>query len=607
MSEQNKKENKNGLMKPKSATKGILGGFFAESKKQIFDKTKLKNKKDDISTKNETKKTVIKKGVFTEKFKKSKQKKSFWLNFLNFKERKPTKQTEKTKVENKKTPLLQNNAKNKVEKPIIKKEISAEKLKKFQQKKSFFGNFFKQKNKKIKKSKISEAKKLPEIFVTKTEKIKENSKKAKIENKKIFFSQNETKDKFVQKEEKKENLTNKEKKNSAKKLENKKKTIFASIFGFANKKTTKQQNQKIENKPETTNTAKILQNQIIKNTEQNLEKKQSVKKEILFEKEDTKPKEQSSKGLLSKLFQKSVLEDKKDNVKKIEKEKKNLFVDLFPQEAKQKDDDSLIETIVEQSDQKQSILGQKLQDKRQTLEKISKNVGEEAPANELLFWSKVTLGICVFIPFLIYIYFYYQITPQSKILDLLAIKNIGMQYKETYNELSALNTGIDKINTSIKKLEENSSQKLLEETILQIKANSINCLDVLEYINEVTNRGVKYNDLLKRVTYLSYSLDGKNNKIILNASIFDPNKQTFNLATSLIDAINDSEYFESLEIRNFAKSFTEEGATMPLAMSFDYIPENQRKSLSTVLDEIKETENVLKKNENLAEKEETNT
>lgn len=353
--------------------------------------------------------------------------------------------------------------------------------------------------------------------------------------------------------------TNSQKKELTPKRDAKEKTSFFSFFGFSPKTELKKEAPlSIEKK------GAELQNK------KKLEEKQ---------------KGYSSKNVLSKLFQKDVVkkEKTKESPKGTKEEvgKKNLFVDLFPKEAKKNENDSLIETIVEQSEKTPSILGQKLRDKRKESEQKQDQKEEK---NDTLFWSHVTIAISLIVPLAIYTFFYFQLTTDSKIVKMLGVQNTGITYQEKLAEQENLNKEISETKIAITKLEETSKQVLMEKTINEIKKNQDNWLIVMKYIDEVTNTAVQYNKSLKRVVYNSYDYKNQEREITLSAKIFDPNKKVFTSAASLIDAVNNSEYFEGLENRNFAKSINDDGAEMSLTMNFNYIPELERKNLTSVLD-----------------------
>lgn len=315
----------------------------------------------------------------------------------------------------------------------------------------------------------------------------------------------------------------------------------------------------------------------------NLQKKEPTetsKKEIKVEKSF------NAKEVLSGFFGKKGAkvekdEEQKEKKQKEKKGKKNMFVDLFPQEAKSKEEDSLIETIVEQSDQTHSILGQKL-DNREN-QNDSKEP-EETEKSDLLFWSQIGLVVAIIIPSIVFVFFYFQVTSQSSLLDLVGQENPGMRYQQKIAERDDFKQKIAKLKTDITKLEETSKENLMEKTINHIKSGTNDWLEIMENIIEVTNEGVPYNDRLRYVSYNSYGFSSQDNAISLSAKIISPNGQAFTLATFLIEAINESEYFEGMENRNFSKSINDEGAEMSLALSFNYIPEENRESVTTVLD-----------------------
>lgn len=336
-----------------------------------------------------------------------------------------------------------------------------------------------------------------------------------------------------------------------------------SFLSFWHKKEKLTAIKNAENSPEISLT-KTTTDQ----TEKNIEKIPNKTEKI-----ESKP--VSAKSLIAGLFQKNI--GKKPEIKS----EKNLFVDLFPQEAGKNKDDTLIETIVEQSEQKTSILGQKLHGK-QIPTPLPNNPVETK--SDLLFFAYCAIAGALFIPLSIYLFFYFHTTSQSSILDTLGIKNTGMLYVEQSVKKNSLEEEIKKIQADIVKLETTSQQALMEKTIAQIKNSSNDWLLVMQNINEVTNQGVRYNDLLKRVNYTSYNFDHKENKINLTAEIVDPTKQVFNLATSLIDAVNDSSYFTGMENRNFSKTMDDDGAKMSLTLNFTYLPESQRENLTTVLE-----------------------
>lgn len=312
--------------------------------------------------------------------------------------------------------------------------------------------------------------------------------------------------------------------------------------------------------------------------ETNLTKKNEAEITNLNDTQEEKP--LTPKNILSGLFKR----EEKSEEEKQPQGKKNLFADLFPQEVEKSEDDSLIETIVEQSNQTktQSILGQKLHNRKQ--ETLEEKVEEKVEKSDLLFWSQITLAVSFFIPLIVSVFFYYQVVPQSSLLNFFGIENTGMLHEQKQAERDDLNSQITTIKKNIAQMEATSKENQLEKLIKQIQAVTNDWLIVMDNIKEVTNEGVHYNDLLKRVVYNSYNFNSKDNAITLNAKIFDPNKQVFTLATSLIDAVNDSEYFEGMENRNFSKSISEDGAEMSLAMSFNYIPESERNNLTTVLE-----------------------
>lgn len=286
--------------------------------------------------------------------------------------------------------------------------------------------------------------------------------------------------------------------------------------------------------------------------------------------------ETPSKTLLSSLFQ------KEEQVSP--KEKKNLFVEIFPQEkqeATENQGESLIDTIMEQSAQKKkeektrpettSILGQKLQDKFSDQDGIKKEV---TPAeNDLIFWSKVSLGIGALIPLIVYVFFHFQLATDSKILNFLGIdKNIGIEHQEKKAELERLKQRLIEIPQEEQVLKHSLLNHPVEMAIKQVKNESVDWVDMVSKINKVTNKAISFNNVLERLVYKTYSFAVQGNQINLSAELFDPNNLVFSLMKDYINEVNDSGYFTGLEMRNFAKTVDDEGAKMSLSLNFTYIP-----------------------------------
>lgn len=297
----------------------------------------------------------------------------------------------------------------------------------------------------------------------------------------------------------------------------------------------------------------------------------------------------SVKNILNDLFNKLPKKEEKTQTEeaqsqttteKPEAEKTgNLFVNLFPKEdsAQAKKEDSLIETIVEQSTENKSILGQKLNYKLQdkvSEEQSSKTIQDDE--KELLFWSQITLLLSFLLPLLVFLFLRFQVNPESKMITYLGKENYGMLQLEKQTELENLKSSISSKKTAIAKLKEDLKENAIEKVINTIKAEEVDWLEVLKNIDEVTNKGIAYNEHLKRLVYKSYSFQKQDYRISLSGSLFDPNQSVFFLMTNLIQSINDSEYFTGMEMRSFSKSITEEGAEMSLSLNFNYIPPSAR-------------------------------
>ncbi len=632
MPKQNEKEQKDGLKETESK-KNLFGGFFAGSSKKEENKVSPENKNKDIATKKEQE--VMPKGSsLIDKMNAKKEKKAFFGSLFKRKKKVNQEETSKKSLKQKtdKNPFTSEvkkpskpekkgllgsffKAQKKEKKEDRKKTEQALPAKKVE-KKAFFGSLFKRKKKVNQEETSKKSPKLekrqedePKVLKPKKEEKKNKSPKNSFLTGLFKSKQEKSTDKLNKKEKAKDKtatdpkFVNKEtekKANNVAQTQKKKKNSFFSFFSdFSNQEKEIKKVNKLDAKA--TKEAQVDKANVVKVIEQEDVKKGAASEKTVKQKDQKDLKEEkpeiaktpdSPKSLLSSLFQQS---DKEKAEKKLDQtpqkkkdvdqdNKKNLFVDLFPQEAKKNKDDSLIETIVEQSEQTTSILGQKLKEKRDKLGKKEASTSIKEKKNDALFFSYIALTLSFAIPLVIYTYFFYQTTTESKLLDILNVQNIGMQHKEKEAERDALAKQVADTKKAILKLDETSKQALLEKTIQQIKDQTNDWLLVMDHIDEVTNQGVRYNDLLKRVVYDSFNFNGQENEITLNASVFDPNKQVFALATALIDAVNESVYFEGSENRNFSKSISDEGAEMSLTMNFKYMPENERENLTTVLE-----------------------
>lgn len=435
----------------------------------------------------------------------------------------------------------------------------------------------------------TENKKNPFEFVKENEQVDKTNKEDKNEKKEVKTKEKEIKEKEENKFKVSKSATgflgnlfnkNEQVDKASKEDKNEKKEVKTKEEEIKEKEQEieeKEKEQKVEEKEEIV--SKEFSQETLKNEKTQTEK---IENQEIKKKEENKFKvSKSATGFLGNLFNK-----KENNNKQIDKTS-NLFVKLFPQDTKskqetpEKQEDTLIETIVEQSEKKKSILGQKLHSQ------ITTDKPQEQPKkdsnNDLFFWSQISIVIAFIIPFCVYLFFYFQLATDNRILEFLGKENLGMQYEKQQQILVDLETSIKSKKTAIKTIIASENNNIYENAISNLKLVQKNWLEVIDNIKEVTNEGIKYNDKLKRLVYKSYAFDGEKNTINLSGTLFDPNKQVFTLMIYLIEAINESEYFDGLEMRNFSKSINEDGATMSVNVSFNYIPSYLQTSSTTVL------------------------
>jgi hypothetical protein len=177
--------------------------------------------------------------------------------------------------------------------------------------------------------------------------------------------------------------------------------------------------------------------------------------------------------------------------------------------------------------------------------------------NPFLPYIQFSLNFMVFSLFLLifsFLFFFIQLDPQNRLLNVLNQNNFFVQEETKKTELTDLKQNIKNAELGLKKIKEGSFNISAKVALDELMLQKIDWIAVREDLKKSTLQALPYNDVLKYIQYSSFKGDADEKKIQISGTIIDPSGRVFLLLTKLIYSINLNPSFKGAEINTFSKS-----------------------------------------------------
>ncbi|PCI24117.1 hypothetical protein COB57_06000 [Candidatus Peregrinibacteria bacterium] len=293
-------------------------------------------------------------------------------------------------------------------------------------------------------------------------------------------------------------------------------------------------------------------------------KKETIKKTSVFSRFFQSVK--SADALLRQRIKKelSFLFKKTQNVSLNDEADKLL--DKIDQDTKKMKDIDSHQNVISKDKTEKDILENILQQKKETENKIKIQKKEtiilnpEDPENiinpflPLLPWAFHIMIGGISVLFLSWFYFFLILNPNNTLLDLFEIDNTYRMHENYATELEEYKTGIARSEKQLHTIKQGSIDIPEKIALQEIQARKIDWLLLKNELERTTEKAFPYNDILKSITYTSFSGDSENLSIQIEGTITEPSGRVFFTLTRLIKIINEHPSFSGADTQSFQKT-----------------------------------------------------
>ncbi len=260
---------------------------------------------------------------------------------------------------------------------------------------------------------------------------------------------------------------------------------------------------------------------------------------------------------------------------------KDFFAKLMPKKeekvGEEKKDGNALTEIMEQSKKKQSLVSNIIKNVKPKPEETQTEVNKVMlRSNETqLFWGRVTsAGVLVFLLVSLAVNWVW-LNPANPVLGMVGKENIVQAEKRTDKQLEKVTKNYNDLNEENKALisQDSSGEAVVSKEIM---ANRITWTEVIDQIDEVVHKVSPYNPVTKKIDISQYSLDANSGKLVISGLIQNESEdKIYNLTANVVDALEESPYFEDVDYRQYTIAEEELGSfTSPLRVTF-YIQDEE--------------------------------
>lgn len=208
--------------------------------------------------------------------------------------------------------------------------------------------------------------------------------------------------------------------------------------------------------------------------------------------------------------------------------KGNIFTKLFGEGDAKKKNESIIDTIVSQSNEA-------AQEEKKAKREAKKK--PENPGRGFLQFSSLFLKFsAVFIVFSAAFFYIFNIDEQNTVLQMVSGKeNNAIMLKSAAEEVDKKNAEQASIQKEIKKYKDGYENEH-KKTIQEIVVNRLKWPDLIEQLNEVTESVYEKNALTQYVKYNNYSYDVTSGQLTVSGTLSDPQGRNLTKLAELEEA-----------------------------------------------------------------------
>ncbi|MBI5412437.1 hypothetical protein HZA43_04720 [Candidatus Peregrinibacteria bacterium] len=199
----------------------------------------------------------------------------------------------------------------------------------------------------------------------------------------------------------------------------------------------------------------------------------------------------------------------------------NMFTRLFQKKAEEAKEESIIETIVAQADEK----------------KVAKQKASEDAGFNTLSLAKMTLEFSIVFILLTAGFLYAQVIDESNtVLGLFGVQsNAASQLHGASERLKGVQDNEQAIKKGMEVYQKGYNNKY-EKTIQAIVSKRIDWTEIINKIDEIANSVYEHNALSQYIQFSGYSFNGEKKQVTVNGTLSDPLGQNLTKLTELEEA-----------------------------------------------------------------------